>query len=107
VRPNGCAEFICIGIARSSWLFRGMGYSSDTVHGWEFCLEPTSCRFDAGDRIRLEIASSAFPLYDRNPGSAVASGRATSSDWRCSTQILHHSQDRPSALHLPASEAAP
>ena len=107
VRPNRCAEFICIGIARSSWLFRDTGYSSDTVHGWEFCLEPTSCRFDAGDRIRLEVASSAFPLYDRNPGSAVASGRATSWDWRCSTQILHHSQDHPSALHLPASEAGP
>ena len=30
-------------------------------------LEPTSCRFEAGDRIRLEIASSAFPLSTATP----------------------------------------
>ena len=87
VRPNGAAEFICIGIARSSWLFAETGYAADKVHRWEFDLEPTSCRFAAGDRIRLEIASSAFPLYDRNPGSDVPSCRATSWDWRRSTQI--------------------
>ena len=33
---------------------------------------PPRAAFAAGDRIRLEIASSAFPLYDRNPGSGRA-----------------------------------
>jgi uncharacterized protein len=107
VRPDGCAEFICIGIARSSWLFRETGYSADQVHSWKFSLEPTSCRFDAGDRIRLEVSSSAFPLYDRNPGSAVPSCRATSWDWRRSTQMVHHSTEYPSAFYLPVSETAP
>ena len=68
-------------------------------------LEPTSCRFAAGDRIRLEIASSAFPLYDRNPGTDVPSCRATSWDWQRSTQIVYHSGEYPSALYLPVSEA--
>ena len=90
VRPNGAAEFICIGIARSSWLFAETVYTADKIHRWQFALEPTSCRFDAGDRIRLEIASSAFPLYDRNPGTDVPSCRATSWDWRRSTQIVYH-----------------
>jgi putative CocE/NonD family hydrolase len=106
VRPNGAAEFICIGIARSSWLFAKSGYAADKVHHWQFDLEPTSCLFAAGDRIRLEIASSAFPLYDRNPGTEVPPCRATSWDWRRSTQIVHHSSDRPSALYLPTSEAS-
>ena len=61
VKPNGAAEFICIGIARSSWLFAESGYAADKIHLWEFDLEPTSCSFAAGERIRLEIASSAFP----------------------------------------------
>jgi uncharacterized protein len=104
VRPGGGAEFICIGIARSSWLFAKTGYAADKVQHWEFDLEPTSCCFAAGERIRLEIASSAFPLYDRNPGSDVPSCRATSWDWRRSTQIIHHTSDRPSALYLPVSE---
>ncbi len=104
VRPNGAADFICIGIARSSFLFAKSGYAADKIHHWQFDLEPTSCAFAAGDRIRLEIASSAFPLYDRNPGSGVPSPRATSWDWRRSTQIVRHSSAHPSALYLPVSE---
>jgi uncharacterized protein len=101
VRPGEVAEFISIGIARSNWLFRQSGYSADKVEHWHFELEPTSCLFAAGDRIRLEISSSAFPLYDRNPGSDVPSSRATSWDWRRSTQIVFHNARHPSALHLP------
>jgi putative CocE/NonD family hydrolase len=104
VRPNGAAEFICIGIARSSTLLAETGYAADTIHRWQFALEPTSCRFDAGDRIRLEIASSAFPLYDRNPGTDVPSCRATSRDWRRSTQFVYHDSERPSALCLPVGD---
>jgi uncharacterized protein len=106
VRPDHVAEFICMGIARSSWLFAASGYRSDTVFHWEFDLEPTSCRFAAGEQIRLEVASSAFPLYDRNPGTDIPSCRATSWNWRRSTQMVHHSSDRPSALYLPARETA-
>ncbi len=106
LRPSGSAEFICMGIARSSWLFAKTGYAADRVHEWRFDLAPTSCCFAAGDRIRLEIASSAFPLYDRNPGSDVPSCRATSWDWRRSTQIIHHDELHPSALYLPAGEGA-
>ena len=104
VRPNGSAEFICIGIARSNRLFAGTGYAAGKIHRWDFSLEPTSCRFYKGDRIRLEIASSAFPLFDRNPGSDVPSSRATSWDWHRSTQFVFHRPECPSALYLPASE---
>lgn len=100
VRPDGRADFVCIGIARSDFLLRGK-FTADAVHCWEFDLEPTSCRFDAGDCIRLEIASNAFPLYDRNPGSGVPSCRATSWDWKRSTQLVFHDAARPSALYLP------
>jgi putative CocE/NonD family hydrolase len=104
VRPSGAAEFICIGIARSSFLFAETGYLADKIHRWDFALEPASCRFDAGDCIRLEIASSAFPLYDRNPGSDVPSCRATSWDWRRSTQIIYHDAERLSVLRLPVTD---
>ncbi|MFZ0977768.1 MAG: CocE/NonD family hydrolase [Candidatus Acidiferrales bacterium] len=107
VKPSGAAEFICIGIARSSYLFRETGYSADKIHSWHFSLEPTSCLFAAGEKIRLEIASSAFPLYDRNPGTAVPSCRATSWDWWRSTQFVYHDAKHWSALHLPVIEAAP
>jgi hypothetical protein len=105
VKSNGSADFICTGIARSTRMFAETKYAPDKIHQWNFRLEPTSCRFAEGDRIRLEIASSAFPLFDRNPGSNVPSCRATSWEWRRSTQFVFHGRVCPSALYLPVSEA--
>jgi len=105
VKPNGAAEFICIGVARSGRLFAEGNYAADRIQRWDFPLEPTSCRFARGERIRLEISSSAFPLIDRNPGSGGPSCRATSWDWQRSTQFVFHGPERASALYLPASEA--
>src|SRR5271168_293312 len=106
VRGNGYAEFICMGMARSSYLFREEEYVAGKIHQWQFPLDPTSCRFEAGDRIRLEIASSAFPLYDRNPGSGVSSCRANSWDWRRSTQRVYHDAACASCLFLPMWDGA-
>jgi hypothetical protein len=104
VRSNGAADFICIGAARSTHLFAKAKYAADKIHRWEFSLDPTSCRFEVGDRIRLEIAGSAFPLLDRNPGGDVPSCEATSWDWRRSTHSVFHSNEYASALYLPVDE---
>jgi uncharacterized protein len=101
LRPGGQAEFVCIGIARSGYLFRDSGYTADAIHCWEIALEPTSCVFAAGDAIRLEVASSAFPLYDRNPSTDVKPWLADASNWQRSTQMLLHDQEHPSRLDLP------
>jgi putative CocE/NonD family hydrolase len=100
VLPNGRAEFCCIGIARSTYLF-GTDYKEDTVHRWEFTLEPTSYVFAKGERVRLEIAGCAFPLYDRNPSNATKP--AHMSQWNCqrSTHMVFHDAARASALYLP------
>jgi putative CocE/NonD family hydrolase len=101
LRAGGQAEFICIGIARSSYLFRDSGYTADAVHCWQIELEPTSCVFAAGDAIRLEIAGSAFPLYDRNPSTAVEPRLADSWNWQRSTQMILHDTEHPSRIELP------
>jgi hypothetical protein len=100
VLPSGRAEFVSIGIVRSSFLF-GVSYREDTVHLWEFDLEPTSCLFTAGERVRLEVAGCAFPLYDRNPGNDTLPREMTSFNWRRSTHIVHHESRYSSALYLP------
>lgn len=97
---GGRAEFCCIGIARSTHLF-GAEYEADRVHRWEFSLEPTSCVFAVGERVRLEIAGSAFPLYDRNPSNATKPSRMTQWNWERSTHMVFHDAERGSALHLP------
>jgi putative CocE/NonD family hydrolase len=103
VTPDGGAEFLCIGIARSSWLFRDSGYSADEIHKWEFTLEPIAVVLAPGERLRLEIASSAFPLYDRNPSTNTAPQLADNWNWERSTQQVLHSALHPSALYLPVN----
>ncbi len=107
VRANaaGRAEFLSIGIARSTWLFRGSEYIPDAVHCWQFSLEPVSVVLAMGEWLRLEIASSAFPLYDRNPSTEVAPQLADHWNWDRSTQQILHTEQYPSALHLPVAGA--
>ena len=105
VTANGRAEFLSIGVARSSWLFREAGYAADQVHAWEFKLEPIAFVLVPGDRIRLEVASSAFPLYDRNPSSDTRPQLADNWSWTRSTQQILHTNEHPSVLYLPVKEA--
>jgi uncharacterized protein len=107
VMASGGAEFVCIGIARSSWLFRDAGYTADAVHKWEFTLEATAFVLAAGERLRLEIASSAFPLYDRNPSTDVAPQDADNWTWARSTQQVLHTVNNPSCLYLPIAGESP
>ena len=102
VLPSGRAEFVCIGIARSSYLF-GAEYKADTVQRWEFALEPTSTVFAAGERVRLEVAGGAFPLYDRNPSNGTKPSAMSPWNWGRSTHTLYHDEQRPSILQLPVT----
>ena len=101
VKPHGRAECLCIGIARSSVLFRESSYAAENIHQWEFTLEPTAFVLAPGERLRLEIASSAFPLYDRNSSTPVPSHIADHWTWARSTQQILHSAVHPSAIYLP------
>ncbi|HVU48306.1 MAG TPA: CocE/NonD family hydrolase [Terracidiphilus sp.] len=101
VMPSGRAEFLSIGIARSSWLFRKASYRADEIHLWEFTLEPICFVLAPGEWIRLEIASSAFPLYDRNPSTDTLPQLADNWNWARSTQQILHTVEYPSALYLP------
>jgi putative CocE/NonD family hydrolase len=100
VLPSGRAEFVCIGIARSTHLF-GDAYEVDAVQRWEFVLEPTSTVFAEGERVRLELAGGAFPLYDRNPSTSVKPSLMTEWNWGRSTHMVFHDAERPSVLELP------
>jgi putative CocE/NonD family hydrolase len=104
LHPAGEAQFISIGIARSCYLF-GDHYAQDSLFHWKFPLEPTSCVFAIGTRLRIEIAGSAYPLYDRNPGNATAPRLASAWNWQRSTHTVFHDAARPSALHLPVISA--
>ncbi|MBY0505516.1 MAG: CocE/NonD family hydrolase [Bryobacteraceae bacterium] len=102
VMKDGRADFLCMGIARSSWLLAE--YAAGELMTWDFTLEPLSVVLAPGERLRLEIASGAFPLYDRNPSTGVAPQDAGPWTWGRSTQQVAHTAEHPSALHLPVQE---
>jgi len=81
VTVAGRAEFLSIGIARSGRLFRESGYAADETYLWDFTLEPVAFVLAPGERLRLEIASSAFPLYDRNPSTEASPQNASVWNW--------------------------
>jgi putative CocE/NonD family hydrolase len=60
---------------------------------------PTSNLFKTGHRIRLEISSSNFPHYDRNPNTGRRFG--TDSDLAVADQTIYHDPERPSKVVLP------
>ena len=103
VEPSGRAWFVCLGYARSTALF-GASYQPDVAHRWEFLLDATACLFQPGERVRLEIASSAFPLFERHPNTTTAPAEAMPADWRRSTQIVWHDAARPATLTLPLTD---
>lgn len=73
--------------------------------------EPLEYRFDLptanhvflpGHRILVQVQSSWFPLYDRNPQTFVPSiFWAKPNDFRKATQRVHHAPGRASAIELP------
>jgi putative CocE/NonD family hydrolase len=62
---------------------------------------PTAVTFRRGERVRLQVASGAHPLFARNLGTGepIGQGRAT----RSADQEVFHDPEHPSALELPIS----
>lgn len=83
VLPDGRSFGLVDGIQR----FFSTGSSPITV-----TLGTISHLFFVGSRIRLQIASSNFPRFDRNPQSGVAPTKATAKDMRCAHQTVHAGQ---------------
>jgi putative CocE/NonD family hydrolase len=65
-------------------------------------LPPQSYRFQRGHRILVQVQSTWFPLYDRNPQTWVSSiFAAKATDYRAQTHRIWRTAARPSHLVLP------
>ncbi len=105
VRPDGYAANIVDGIVRASYLFElkdGQQLESGKVYKYEIELGATAIQLSPGSRLRLEISSSNFPKYDRNPNTGVDPIEAT--EFLPVTQTIFHSDDYPTHVLLPVLE---
>jgi len=102
VYPDGTSMLISYGIQRARYresqaratLIKPRKVYTYTINVW-----PTSNLFKAGHQIRLEVSSSNFPMFDRNPNTGHPF--AQDAELRIAEQTIYHDKDRPSAITLP------
>ena len=102
VEPGGYARNIQDGIIRARYgrsAAEAELVRAGEVYEYTIDLAATGNVFKAGHRIRLEISSSNFPRFDRNPNTGHAIGE--DSELRPAVQTVFHDASRPSYVLLP------
>lgn len=106
VAPDGTAMGLTDGILRLRYrasLERPELAKPGEVYSITIDAGPTSNVFVKGHRIRLEISSSNFPRFDRNPNTGRTVSEET--ELRTANQTIYHGGHYPSALLLPVMAA--
>jgi uncharacterized protein len=107
VEPSGYCAPVAEGVLRARFR-HGRDREEPLVPGEvveiEVDLLATAHVFAAGSRVRLEVAGSDFPKYDRNAGTGASPLRAAPADLRPFAQEVLHDADHPSWLTLPVCE---
>lgn len=102
VHPNGFAQRLCDGVVRLRYREgheRAVLVQPGTVYEVEVVMWDTAQRFLPGHRIRLEVASSAYPKFAPNLGTGGDEAQAT--EGIIAHNVLHHDALRASRLVLP------
>ena len=102
VSPSGYAKNLCDGIIRARYresLSDPKLLETDRVYEYEIDAGVTGNVFRKGHRIRVEVSSSNFPRFDRNPNTGHTLGMDT--EMRTARQMVHHSRDYASHILLP------
>ena len=102
VHPNGYAEILLEGVIRGRYWksFKEQNLlTPDKVYEFYVDLWSTSNVFLKGHRIRIEVSSSNFPKYDRNPNTGHKFGE--DSEMLIAHQKVFHQAERASYVSLP------
>jgi uncharacterized protein len=74
----------------------------NAVTPFQFSLHTANHVFKKGHRIMVQVQSSWFPLYDRNPQKFVPNiFEAKNSDYQKATQKIYRSKQYPSSVEIP------
>jgi putative CocE/NonD family hydrolase len=102
VHPNGFAMPVSEGILRAKFregLDKIKLLTPDKVYEYEIEMTGTANVFQPGHRIRVDITSSNFPQFDRNPNTGEPLG--TSTKTRIAKQTIHFGSTEISHILLP------
>ena len=102
VQPDGYAMPVSEGILRARFkdgLDQMKLLTPDEVYQYVIEMMPTANVFLPGHRIRIDITSSNFPQFNRNPNTGADLG--TSAETRIAQQTIYHGAERASYITLP------
>jgi putative CocE/NonD family hydrolase len=103
VRPDGYAQFLSSGVLRARFResFQSPSFlTPGKAEAFRIDAGATGNRFLPGHRIRVEIASSWFPQFDRNLNSA-SENNFLETNPTIAQQTVFHERTRPSHVLLP------
>jgi uncharacterized protein len=104
VHHDGYAQNLTDGIIRARYRHFAQGEAASLIepgraYEYEIDLWATSNVFRAGHRIRLDVTSSNFPRWDRNPNTGHQFGADT--ELAVAHQTILHDREHPSYVVLP------
>ena len=102
VRPDGYAHNVQDGIVRARYrTSRSQPSLMEPGQVYEFTIDlwATSHLVKTGHRLRVEISSSNFPRFDRNPNTGAPLGQ--DSRLETANQTVYHREHYPSHIVLP------
>jgi len=104
VHPNGYAQNLTDGIIRTRYRNFAQGEAPSLIepgkaYEYEIDLWATSNVFKAGHHIRLDVTSSNFPRWDRNPNTGHDFG--VDDELAVAHQTILHDREHPSYVVLP------
>jgi putative CocE/NonD family hydrolase len=104
VYPNGYAQNLTDGIIRARYRNFARGEAPTLIepgraYEYEIDLWATSNVFKAGHSIRLDVTSSNFPRWDRNPNTGHDFG--ADAELAVAHQTILHDREHPSYVTLP------
>jgi hypothetical protein len=102
VYPDGRSMPVSEGILRARFrqgLDKIRLLTPGETYAYDIELTGTANVFQKGHRIRVDITSSNFPQFDRNPNTGDPLG--SSARIRVASQTIHHGAERASAIMLP------
>ena len=78
----------------------------DSIHEYKFSLHDVDHVFKAGHTVMVEIQSSWFPLYDRNPQKFVPNiMKAKPADYKAATITIYSGPENDSEIEVPVMGA--
>jgi putative CocE/NonD family hydrolase len=104
VHPDGAARFLCHGVLRSRFregYERAVFLEPGRIERFEIDMTATGVRFLPGHRIRVEIASSWFSRFERNPQTDAANWMTDEREPVIAQQQIFHDAQCASYVSLP------